>query len=159
MRRRVRLTNRSSIILVQLYIYAILSRMEIVIDTSALLAVIAMEPERDELIRLTRGAILVAPSSVHWEIGNALSAMFKRKAIELNDALKVVDGYAGIPIRLIDPSLRQAVQLCRDLNIYAYYAYVIACAINQRAPILSLDNVLKERARSLKLGVLEVRIA
>ena len=131
--------------------------MEIVIDTSALLAVIAMEPERAELIRVTRGAVLVAPSSVHWEIGNALSAMFKRKAIELDEALRVLDGYAAIPVRLLDPSLRQAVQFCRELNVYAYDAYVIACAINQRAPILSLDNVLNERARSLKLDVIEVK--
>jgi predicted nucleic acid-binding protein len=131
--------------------------MEIVIDTSALLAVVAMEPERAELIRVTRGAVLVAPSSVHWEIGNALSAMFKRKAIELEEALRVLDGYAAITVRLVDPSLRQTVQLCRELNVYAYDAYVIACAINQRAPILSLDNVLKERARSLKLDVIEVK--
>jgi predicted nucleic acid-binding protein len=131
--------------------------MEIVIDTSAVLAVVAMEPERAELIRLSRGAILVAPSSMHWEIGNALYAMFKRKAIELDDALRVLAGYAAIPVRLIDPPLRQAVELCRELNVYAYDAYVIACAINQRAPILSLDNVLKERARSLKVEVLEVK--
>jgi predicted nucleic acid-binding protein len=131
--------------------------MEIVIDTSALLAVVAMEPERAELIRVTRGAALVAPSSVHWEIGNALSAMFKRKAIELEEALRVLDGYSAITVRLVDPSLRQGVQLCRELNVYAYDAYVIACAINQRAPILSLDNVLKERARSLKLDVIEVK--
>jgi predicted nucleic acid-binding protein len=131
--------------------------MEIVIDTSALLAVVAMEPERAELIRVTRGAVLVAPSSVHWEIGNALSAMFKRKAIELEEALRVLDGYAAITVRLVDPSLRQTVQLCRELNVYAYDAYVIACAINHRAPILSLDNVLKERARSLKLDVIEVK--
>ncbi len=130
--------------------------MEIVIDTSALLAVVAMEPERAELIRLTRGASLVAPSSVHWEIGNALSAMFKRKAIELDDAVKVLEGYTSIPIRLLEPPLRQAVQLCRELNVYAYDAYVIACAINQRAPILSLDRVLVERARTLKLEILEV---
>ena len=130
--------------------------MEIVIDTSALLAVVAMEPERPELIRLTRGASLLAPASVHWEVGNALSAMFKRKSIELADAMKVLDGYASIPIRLLDPPLRQAVQLCRDLNIYAYDAYVIACAINQHSPILSLDKVLAERARTLKLDVLEV---
>jgi predicted nucleic acid-binding protein len=130
--------------------------MEIVIDTSALLAVVAMEPERAELIRLTRGASLVAPSSVHWEIGNALSAMFKRKAIELDDAVKVLEGYASIAIRLLDPPLRQAVRLSRELNVYAYDAYVIACAINQRAPILSLDRVLVERARTLKLDILEV---
>jgi predicted nucleic acid-binding protein len=118
-----------------------------------------MEPERAELIRLSKGATLIAPSSVHWEIGNALSAMFKRKAIDLDDAFKVLDGYAAIPVRLVDPSLPQAVRLCRELNVYAYDAYVIACAINQRAPILSLDNVLKERARSLNLEVLEVNPA
>ena len=98
----------------------------------------------------------MAPSSVHWEIGNALSAMFKRKAIELDDAVKVLAGYTSIPIRLLDPPLRQAVQICRELNVYAYDAYVIACAINQRAPILSLDRVLVERARTLKLDILEV---
>jgi predicted nucleic acid-binding protein len=133
--------------------------MEIVIDTSALLAVVGLEPERAELIRLTKGATLVAPSSLHWEVGNALSAMFKRKAVELDDALRVLDAYAAIPIRLVDPSLQQAVRLSQQLNIYAYDAYVIACAINQRAPILSLDNVLKDRARSLKVEILEVKTA
>jgi predicted nucleic acid-binding protein len=131
--------------------------MEIVIDTSAILAVVGLEPERSELIRLTKGATLVAPSSVHWEIGNAISAMFKRKAIDLNDALGMIDAYAGIPIRLIDPTLRQAVELSHKLNIYAYDAYIIGCAINQRAPIMSLDSVLKERARSLKLEIIEVK--
>jgi predicted nucleic acid-binding protein len=131
--------------------------MEIVIDTSALLAVVALEPERAELIRLTEGATLVAPSSVHWEIGNALSAMFKRKAIELDDAMRFLEGYARIPLRLLDPPLQQAVHLCRDLNVYAYDAYIIACAMNQHAPILSLDKVLVERARTLKLDVLEVK--
>lgn len=130
--------------------------MEIVIDTSAILAVVGLAPERTELIRLTRGATLVAPSSVHWEIGNALSAMFRRKAIEFDDAVKVLEGYASIPIRLLDTPLRQAVELSRNLNIYAYDAYVIACATNQRAPLLSLDRSLVERARSLKLDILEV---
>jgi predicted nucleic acid-binding protein len=133
--------------------------MEIVIDTSALLAVVGLEPERTELIRLTKGATLVAPSSLHWEVGNALSAMFKRKAVELDDALGVLDAYAAIPIRLVDPSLQQAVRLSQQLNIYAYDSYVIACAINQRAPILSLDNVLKDRARRLGIETLEVRTA
>jgi predicted nucleic acid-binding protein len=132
--------------------------MEIVIDTSAILAVVSLEPERPELIRLTKGATLVAPSSVHWEIGNTISAMFKRRAIELDEALKMVHAYAGIPIRLMDTTLLQAVELSHKLNIYAYDAYVIGCAMNQRAPILSLDSVLKERARSLEVEVMEVKI-
>jgi predicted nucleic acid-binding protein len=76
----------------------------------------------------------------------------------LDDALRIIDAYAGIPIRLLDPTLRQAAALSRQLNIYAYDANVIACAINQRAPILSLDGVLKERAKSLKLETIEVRL-
>src|ERR1035441_7090368 len=132
--------------------------MEIVIDTSVILAVISEQPEKPELIRLTRGATLVAPSSVHWEVGNALSAMFKRKAIGLDEGLKLLESYAAIPIRLTDLALKQAVELAARLNIYAYDAYVIACAVNQRAPILTLDGGLRTRARELKLDVLEITI-
>ena len=132
--------------------------MDIVIDTSAILAVVGLEPERAELIRLTKGATLVSPSSVHWEVGNAVSAMFKRWAIEFDDGLRMVDAYAAIPIRLMDMALSQAVELSHKLSIHAYDAYVIGCAINQRAPILSLDSVLKERARSLNVEVIEVKV-
>ncbi len=132
--------------------------MEIVIDTSAILAVIGEQPEKGELVQLTRGATLVAPPSVHWEVGNALSAMFKRKAIGLDEALKLLESYAAIPIRLTDLALEQAVELAARLNIYAYDAYLIACAVNQRAPILTLDSGLRARARELKLDVLEVNV-
>jgi hypothetical protein len=54
--------------------------------------------------------VLVAPGSVHWEIGNALSAMFKREAIHLDQALKLLEAYSAIPV----------------LNIFAYDGYVIA---------------------------------
>lgn len=108
------------------------------------------------LVALTRGATLVAPASVHWEVGNALSAMFKRNTIGIGEALKLLEAYAAIPIRMADVALKQAVELSTKLNIYAYDAYVIACAINQRAPILSLDTGLRTRAGDLKLNVLEV---
>jgi len=130
--------------------------MEIVIDTSAILAVIGEQPEKTELVRLTRGATLVAPASVHWEVGNALSAMFKRKAIGIKEALQLLVAYGAIPIRLVEIGLRQAVELSARWNVYAYDAYVLACAINQRAPLLTLDRGLRERARELKLEVLEV---
>ena len=130
---------------------------EIVIDTSVILAVISEQPEKPDLIRLTRGTTLLAPRSAHWEIGNALSAMFKRRAITLDTARRLLHAYADIPIRQTDLPLEQAVELSQRLDIYAYDAYVLACALNQRAPILSLDGGLKARARELKLDVLEAR--
>jgi len=130
---------------------------EIVIDTSAILAVIAVQPEKPDLVRLTRGAILVAPASVHWEIGNAMSAMFKRKAIGIKDAVQLLEAYAAIPIRTAEVGLKQAVELAAKWNIYAYDAYILACAINERAPLLTLDGRLRELARELKLDVLEAK--
>lgn len=129
---------------------------EIVIDTSAILAVIGEQPEKAELVRLTRGATLVAPASVHWEVGNALSAMFKRKAIGIKEALELLEAYAAIPIRMVEVGLKQAVELSARWNLYAYDAYVLACAINQTAPLLTLDAGLKKRARELKMDVLEM---
>ena len=60
--------------------------MEIVVDTSAIIAVIVGEPQRQTLIELTAGADLIAPPSVHWEIGNALSAMLRRGRVSLGSA-------------------------------------------------------------------------
>jgi len=142
-------------IVVQLYL--LYNRtVEVVIDTSAILAVITGQPEKADLVRLTRGANLVAPASVHWEVGNAISAMFKRKAISLREAIPLLEAYASIPIRLAELALKQAVELSARLNICAYDAYVLACAINHAAPLLTLDGGLGERARDLKLDVLEV---
>jgi predicted nucleic acid-binding protein len=135
--------------------YSIIRIVEIVIDTSAILAVIAEQPEKADLLRLTRGATLVAPASVHWEVGNALSAMFKRKALGIKDALQLLEAYAAIPIRMAEVGLKQAVELSARWNMYAYDAYVLACAMNQRAPLLTLDGGLAQRAHELKLDVLE----
>lgn len=55
--------------------------MEIVVDTSVIIAVIVDEPEKARLIESTKGASLIAPGSLYWEIGNAFSAMLKRKRI------------------------------------------------------------------------------
>ena len=61
--------------------------MDIVIDTSAIIAVIANEPEKEALVELTTGADLIAPRSVHWEIGNAFSAMLRRERIKVEQAV------------------------------------------------------------------------
>ena len=52
--------------------------MKIVVDTSTIIAVIVGESEKDRLIDLTKDAIVVAPASIDWEVGNAFSAMLKR---------------------------------------------------------------------------------
>ena len=57
--------------------------MEIVADTSVIIAVIANEPEKAAIVAQTQGADLFAPQSLPWEVGNAFSAMLKRQRITL----------------------------------------------------------------------------
>lgn len=130
--------------------------MNIVIDTSAIIAVVAGEPDRDALIALTKGAELLAPFSVHWEIGNALSAMLKRKRISLKSAVEAVIAYQEIPIRFVDIDLEDVLRISDALDIYAYDAYLIQAALKYQAPLISLDAYLNDCARRMNVTVIEV---
>ena len=130
--------------------------MELVVDTSVLLAVLVSEPERAKLVALTADADLVAPASIHWEIGNALSSMLRRQRITIGQAMSVLAAYEQIPIRLVDVSVRDAVTIAAELNIYAYDAYFIACARDQRIGLLSLDKGQLAAARQAGVSPVEV---
>lgn len=131
--------------------------MDIVVDTSVIIAVIANEPEKERLIELTQGSDLIAPHSVHWEIGNAFSAMLRRKRITGEQALRAIEVYRRIPIRFVDVELEVSLQIADRLGIYAYDAYLIQCALRYRSPLLSLDENLLSSARHMKARVLEVK--
>ena len=75
--------------------------MEIVIDTSALIAVIVGEPERERIVQVTKGNVLIGPGSIPWEIGNAFSAMFKQERLTLEEAKKGLSIFHSIPLRYI----------------------------------------------------------
>lgn len=129
----------------------------IVVDASALIAVVTNEPKKAKLIRLTRNVDLIAPASVHWEIGNAFSAMLRRSRITVTDALQAIGAYRMIPIRFVDVELEEAIKLADALNIYAYDAYLIRCAIKYKSPLLSLDQRLVNSAQSAKAQIVEVK--
>ena len=77
--------------------------MDIIIDTSALVAVIVGEPERDIIVDITTGNSLIGPGSIPWEIGNAFSAMFKQKRLTIQEAEKGIAIFKSIPLRYIEP--------------------------------------------------------
>ena len=130
--------------------------MDIVIDTSALIAVIVGEPERAKIIGITAGNSLIGPGSIPWEIGNAFSAMFKQDRLSLDNAKKGVEIFQTIPIRYVETDITNALRLSKDINMYAYDAYLLDCAIRYKSPLLTLDQKLKAAAQSIKVDTLEV---
>lgn len=130
--------------------------MNITIDTSALIAVIGNEASKQEIIEITKGCSLCAPTSVHWEIGNAFSAIFKRGGSDIEQSQKALVAYRGIPIKFIDVPLEQTLEISHALNIYAYDAYLIQCAQKTSTSLLTLDRGLKVAAKNMGVHLLEV---
>jgi predicted nucleic acid-binding protein len=130
--------------------------MDIVVDTSVILGVILNEAHKPALVAHTRGANLIAPPTLHWEIGNAFSAMFKRQRMTIEQANAALETYQKIVIRFSPVDLAPALVLADMLDIYAYDAYMILCAQKHRCPLLSLDGGLKEAAKRVQVEILEV---
>ncbi len=130
--------------------------MPAVIDTSALLAVLVGEAEREALVAATIGVELLAPASVHWEVGNAFSALLKRKRVTLPQAQRALDAYAAIPIRFVDVDLALSLEIAAEHRLYAHDAYLLTCALAQRAPLLTLDHGLQKAATAAGVQLVEV---
>ena len=130
--------------------------MDIVVDASTIIAVIANEPSKPDIIQATQDATLIAPASIHWEVANAFSAMFKRSRLTLEAAVKALAVYKQIPIRFVEVELEESLRIAGQLNIYAYDAYLLRCTQKQKAPLLSLDKALLTVAKQMKLQVIEV---
>lgn len=130
--------------------------MDIVIDTSALIAVIAGEPERNRIVELTTGNTLIGPGSIPWEIGNAFSAMFKQNRLTIDEAQKGLIIFDSIPLRYLKPDFVNALKISKQANMYAYDAYFLDCTIRYKAPLLTLDQKLKAAAQNLNVETMEV---
>ena len=132
--------------------------MDIVIDTSALIAVIVAEPERDTIVSVTTGHTLIGPGSVPWEVGNAFTAMIKRRRIEVAEAQKGLEIFRSIPIRYVEVDLVNAMSIAVEVNIYAYDAYFLECATRRGAPLLTLDRSLRRAASSIGLRLVHLEV-
>ncbi len=130
--------------------------MRMVVDTSALIAVVSNEPAKPRLIEMSKGIDLVAPASVHWEVGNAIAAGLKRRRFEIGTALAAIQSYNRIRIRFFDVPISDAVVTAQQLGLYAYDAYVVACAKAEGCPILTLDRALARAAQMVGVEVPEV---
>jgi predicted nucleic acid-binding protein len=130
--------------------------MNIVLDASAVIAVITNEATKEKIIGATMDAELIAPESIHWEIGNAFSALLKKRILSLEQGLSALKIYTNIPIRFVSVDLEKSLVIAKECDIYAYDAYLIECALKYESPLLTLDMRLIEKA--LQRGVEVVQL-
>jgi len=130
--------------------------LDIVIETSAIIAVLIGEPERKLIVSATSGQDLIGPGSIPWEVGNAFTAMMKRGRIEVEEARKGLQIFGRIPLRYIHIDMENVVFIADEFNTYAYDAYFLDCAVRYRAPLLTLDLSMRDAAERLGINLLKM---
>jgi predicted nucleic acid-binding protein len=129
---------------------------DLVIDTSAILAVLLEEPEKQAVVNVTMGRILSAPASLRWEVGNAAAAGVKKRRLTAPRARRLISDFERVTIRELTIDLLRAVDLALELGLYAYDGYILEAARSSGYPLLTLDGTIQRSAKRLGLPLVEI---
>jgi len=129
--------------------------MKIIADTNIFIAVALNEPEKSNIIQLSEGCDLIAPDVLPFEIGNSLTAMMKKGALESDEILASWDSIQHIPVELRRIDVRSALEIATAFNVYAYDAYFLECAVSLKSPLMTLDKGMKKIAQEMGILILE----
>jgi predicted nucleic acid-binding protein len=127
--------------------------MEIVSDASAFLAVALNESDRDWVIEKTSGLNILSPEVLPYEIGNALIAMQRKGRLNEQGIIRAFRASQNIAVRLVPVKVDEAIKKAIRCNIYAYDAYYLQCCVENKLPLLSLDEKMCEAAKTLGIKV------
>lgn len=130
--------------------------MNMVIDTSAIIASVMRGPERDALAEAASGHVLIAPGFVRWEVCQALSVMIRQKGIDVVEARRGMEILDNIPLRYVDVDMAQVLSIASRMKGVAADAFLLETAIRYNAPLLTLDRSLSRAAESLGIDVVRL---
>lgn len=130
----------------------------IVVDTSIVLACAKGEASQAQIRQQIGGADWIAPTSLHFEVGNAISRDLKgvkgRTRITLEAAHAILARYARERVGFIDPNMPMAIEIAGRYGIYAYDAYVLSLALEEGAPVATGDKGMARVAEDMGIPVL-----
>jgi predicted nucleic acid-binding protein len=124
-----------------------------VADASVFLAVVLNESDRGWVIDKTSGTVIVSPEILPYEIGNALIAIMKKGRLDRKEVLRAFDISQKIAVKLVPVRISDALKIAGRFNLYAYDAYYLQCCIENRLPLISLDDSMCDVAKNLEIKV------
>ena len=130
--------------------------MNMVIDTSAIIASVLRGPERALLAKAASGHALIAPDFIRWEICNVFSVMVRQKGIDAREARRTMETLDNIPLRYVDVDMANVLAIASRLKGVAADAFFLEAALRYNAPLLTLDRSLDRAAESLGIEVVRL---
>ena len=129
--------------------------MEILLDASAIIAVIVDEPESDIVINCTKGAITVSPSIVSFEIANSLTKMMKKGIISnVEKMINLIKIFQKIPIKIAEINLEKSLEIAWNYKLYAYDAFYLETAKRLNLPLLTFDSGMRRIGKEMGITIL-----
>jgi predicted nucleic acid-binding protein len=130
--------------------------MAIILDACAIMAVLMEEPEKDAIIKLTQGSIVIVPNVIDFEIANALSKLYRRKILSENDVYETYFTYKKMPLQIKTVNINSSIGIFCKFSMYAYDSYYLEIASRLNLPLLTFDLNMKKAANDMNIKVLEV---
>jgi len=127
---------------------------DILLDASAIMAIILNEPNKEKVVSLTRNTTILVPEVISFEIGNALINLFKKGKITKEDLLEAYRNYTLIPLRTIKIDIEKALKIACKYKVYAYDAYYLEIAYRLKLSLVTFDESMKKVGTSLKIDIL-----
>jgi len=90
-----------------------------------------------------------------YEIGNALIAVRKKGSLNDREVLKAYDISQRIAVKLVPVKIHDAIKIALRFSIYAYDAYYLQCCVENKLPLISLDDRMCDAAKNLSIKVVE----
>ena len=127
--------------------------MDILLDASAIMAIIFNEPNRGKVIELTKNAILLSPEVISFEIGNALINLHRKRKISEEELMEAYRNFTLIPLRIVTVDIQRALKIACKYKIYAYDAYYLEIACRLKLPLITFDDEMKKVGADLKVDI------
>lgn len=123
----------------------------VVIDASALAAVLFNEPAGLDVAQQAQGASLLAPHLMKYEIANVAAIKVKRGIIAAAQAQAVLELFENTLIEYSDINARDVAALAVQTGLTGYDAAYLWLAQTTGAKVLTLDGDLRKAAAGLAI--------
>lgn len=123
--------------------------MAVVVDASALLAVLLAEPEAESVAERLSGHALISTSLLPYEVTNAAWHKARRKLITGADARRVVADLGALSVHLEHPDPAGVLTLALETGLTAYDAGYLWLARETGTELVTLDAQLEKAWRKL----------
>ncbi len=119
----------------------------VVVDASALAALVFAEPEADEIAERLRGVELAAPQLLAYEMANVAAVKLRRRLVSLDVAARALSLFRRLDLRLHPVDASAAFETAARTGLTAYDGAYLWLAKALHAELVTLDRKVVRAAR------------